>query len=136
MQFEDVLGRQLSLRYPGPGSLPPLSHPLSTLLHAFAPRNVLTLVAALLCEWSVILHSSDLAILPVVALSLSALIYPLKVQMSRHTLLLASLWHTAWLRSSVAFTLSNHLIRLLSLTSFMWPRQSPSPLTPSLTVCG
>lgn len=79
VQFEDVVGRTLTLRYPGPSCPPPLPHPLAPLLQALAPRHVLTLVSCLLCEWSVVLHSTDLALLPVIALSLTTLIYPLKV---------------------------------------------------------
>lgn len=79
VQF-DFLGRPITLRLPGPGSLPALNYPLAPFLHTFSPRNVLALVAAALTESKILFHSRDLALLPMIAESLLALLYPLQWQ--------------------------------------------------------
>lgn len=79
VQF-DFLGRPITCRLPGPGTLPSLCYPLSPFLHTFSARNILALVAAALTETKILLHSQDLALLPVMAESLMALMYPLQWQ--------------------------------------------------------
>lgn len=79
MQF-DFLGQPITLRLPGPGALPALTYPLAPFLHTFSPRNVLALVAAALTESKILFHSRDLALLPSMAESLLALLYPLQWQ--------------------------------------------------------
>jgi hypothetical protein len=74
------LEKEITCRLPGPGSLPPLTFPLSTFLQAFSPRTIITLVGAALTETKIVLHSTDLALLPVLAESLVALMYPLQWQ--------------------------------------------------------
>jgi WD40 repeat protein len=74
------LGADIYCSLPGPTALPPLSFPLATLLQTFSPRNIIALVGAALCQHRILLHSRELALLPIVADSIIALMYPLTWQ--------------------------------------------------------
>jgi len=75
-----MLDREISCRLPGPRVLPPMNYPLSTFMSMFSPRNVIKLVGAALVEARMLLHSRDPAILPVIAESITALLYPMHWQ--------------------------------------------------------